>query len=250
MIRIHHIDVTRQQLDAVPDAERRLLVMVAHAANELNVLAKLFHFTAKGQARTPMLQQAENAQALVLGRLLTGKLYECWQLLQSAFFRSGLSKKYEPDFDKEASEALDALKRYFGRKNLIEAVRNKYAFHYSAEQVDSGYATLVDGDPLAIYLAEASLNTLYTFADTIAGRAMLEVINPGDHKKAFEMLVDETAKVVGHFNIVIGAMMVTCLTTYMGIDARALEANVIEVTNAPDVAGVSIPYFVEIGKPK
>src|SRR5688572_977705 len=113
MVHIHHITLTRKQLDAIPEPERRLLVLMAHASNELNVLTKLFHFSAKGLSAKPMLQQAENAQALVLGRLLTGKIYECWKLMQAAFFRSGLSKSYEPLFEPTASEALQGLKRYF-----------------------------------------------------------------------------------------------------------------------------------------
>ena len=175
-MRIHHITLSRTQLDSIPESERRLLVLMAHAGNELNVLSKLFHFSAKAKSETPILQEAENAQSMVIGRVLTGKIYECWKLMQSAFFGSGLSKKYEPQFDPEASAALKALKQCFGRENLIEKVRNGHAFHYSPEQIDAGYRTLVDGDPLEVYLAKANANTVYTFADTIAGRAMLEEI--------------------------------------------------------------------------
>lgn len=247
-MRIHHITLSRTQLDSIPESERRLLVLMAHAGNELNVLSKLFHFSAKAKSETPILQEAENAQSMVIGRVLTGKIYECWKLMQSAFFGSGLSKKYEPQFDPEASAALKALKQCFGRENLIEKVRNGHAFHYSPEQIDAGYRTLVDGDPLEVYLAKANANTVYTFADTIAGRAMLEDIKPGDHQRAFEMLVEETSKAVGRINEVIGATMTICFKTYLGGDLYALGAKVIEIEGAPDSQSVSIPYFVEIAE--
>jgi hypothetical protein len=245
-LQIHHITLTRKQLDSIPEAERRLLVLMAHAGNELNVLSKLFHFSAKAKSEMPILQKAENTQSMVIGRVLTGKIYECWKLMQSAFFGSGLSKKYEPQFDPEASLALKALKQYFGRENLIEKVRNGHAFHYSLDQIDAGYRTLVDGDPLEVYLAKANTNTVYTFADTIAGRAMLEDIRPGDHQRAFEMLVEETSKAVGRVNEVIGATMIICFRTYLGGDLYALGAKVIEIQGAPDSQSVSIPFFVEI----
>ena len=219
---------------------------MAHAANELNVLSKLFHFSAKAASKTPLLTQAENTQSLVLGRVLTGKIYECWKLLQSAFFRTAISKTYQPQFDKEALEALEALKRYFGRNNIIATVRNEHAFHYSPKQVDAGYRTLVDDDPLEVYLAKSNANTLYTFGDTIAGRAMLESIKPGNHQAAFEMLIDETAKAVALINTVIGAMMTICFKTYMGGDLYAMGAKIIEIEGAPDSQDVSIPYFIEI----
>jgi len=247
-VQIHHITLSRKQLDSIPEPERRLLVLMAHAGNELNVLSKLFHFSAKAEATEPILQQAENTQSMVIGRVLTGKIYECWKLMQSAFFRSVLSKQYESQLDPEASEALDALKRYFGRENLIEKVRNGHAFHYSPEQIDAGYRTLVDGDPLEVYLAKANANTVYTFADTIAGRAMLEDIKPGDHQRAFEMLVEETTKAVARINEVIAATMTICFKTYIGGNLYALGAKVIEIQGAPDSQSVSIPYFIEIAE--
>jgi hypothetical protein len=248
VIRIHHITLTRKQLDSIPESERRLLVLLAHAGNELNVLSKLFHFSARPGSETPIVQQAENTQSMVLGRVLTGKIYECWNLMQSAFFRSGLSKRYQSQFDPDASEALDALKRYFGRDNLIEKVRNGHAFHYSPEQIDAGYQTLADGDPLEIYLAKTNANTLYTFADTIAGRAMIEDIKPGDHQRAFEVLVEETTRAVARINEVIGASMTICFKTYLGGNLYALGAKEIEIEGAPDSQTISIPYFVEIAE--
>jgi len=246
LVRIHHITLSRTQLDAVPETERRLLVLIAHASNEINVLSKLFHFSARAASKTPILMQAENTQSLVLGRVLTGKIYECWRLLKSAFFGTALSKTYQPQFDEEALQALEALKRYFGRDNIIATVRNLYAFHYSTDQVDAGYQRLVEGDPLEVYLAKSNANTLYTFGDTIVGRAMLESIKPGDHQAAFEMLVDETTKAVARINTVIGATMAICFKTYIGDDLYAMGAKLVEIEGAPDSQDVSIPYFIEI----
>lgn len=247
-MQIHHITLSRKQLDSIPEPERRLLILMAHAGNELNVLSKLLHFSAKSESTTPILQQAEKTQSMVIGRLLTGKIYEFWNLMQSTFFRGGLSKKYESQFDNEASEALEGLKKYFGRENLIAKVRNGHAFHYSPEQIDAGYRTLVDGDPLEVYLAKAKANTIYTFADTIAGRAMLEDIKSGDHQRAFDMLIEETTKAVARINEVIAAMMTICFKTYLGGNLYTLGAKVIEIQGAPDSQSVSIPYFIEIAK--
>lgn len=154
MLRIHHIALSPEQLNLIPQSERRLLVLVAHAANELSVLSKLFHFMAGASPNVAMLMQAENMQALVIGRLLTGKIYECWKLLTSAFFGKALSKDYEQKFDAEGSASLSWLKKYFGRDNVIATVRNEHAFHYSLDQVDGGFATLAEGDALDIYLAK------------------------------------------------------------------------------------------------
>ncbi|WP_141510804.1 hypothetical protein [Ramlibacter sp. WS9] len=246
MVDLHRIDLTREQLDRIPDGERRLLVLVAHASNELNALAKLFHFAAGSAADEGLTSQAETMQAMVLARILTGKIYEFWQLLQNSFFGAQLSREYQPLLDTESATALNELKKYFGRENLVAIVRNKFAFHYAGDQLDAGYAALVDGDPLQIYLAKHNANTLFSFAETIAGRSMLEAIRPGDPAGAFESLVAETSKLVGNIGEVAAGLMVVCVQRHIGANLYELGAKVISVDAVPDSQAVRIPYFIEI----
>lgn len=245
-MQLHHFTLSTKQLDAIPEPERVLIVLMSHAANELNVLSKLFHFCTTHEVDVPLLVEAQNAQALTLVRILTGKMYECWRLLHSAFFNK-VSNTYEPLFDEEARVSLDSLKRYFGRGgNLIEVVRNKYAFHYSPEQISKGYIKLGERDALDVYLSKTNANTLYVFAESIVGRSLMESINPDDHSCALETLIDETARVLGWFNVVIAACLSTCLQLHIGGDLYELGARDIEVEGAPDWKSVTIPYFVEI----
>jgi len=246
VIELHQIDLTKQQLDRIPEPERRLLVLIAHAANELNALAKLFHFAASSASESGLIGQAENAQALVLARVLTGKIFEFWQLLQTSFFGAQLSREYQPLLDIDAHTALDELKRYFGGQNLVSMVRNKFAFHYSPDQVDAGYKSLIEGDPLQVYLAKRNVNSLYAFADTIAGRAMLEAIQPGDHQAAFDSLITQTSKAVRDIGAVIDGLMVVCFRKYIGTSLYELGAKVIQIEGIPEAQKVSIPFFIEI----
>ena len=246
MVDLHRVDLTREQLDRIPDGERRLLVLVAHASNELNTLAKLFHFAAGSTADEGLTSQAETMQALVLARALTGKIYEFWQLLQNSFFGARLSREYEPLLDTESAASLDELKRYFGKENLVAIVRNKFAFHYSGDQIDAGYAALVDGDPLQIYLAKHNANTLFSFAETIAGRPMLEAIRPGDPTGAFESLVAETSRMVGCIGMVAAGLMVVCMQRNIGANLYELGATAVSVDGVPESQAVRIPYFIEI----
>lgn len=254
MIQLHRVQLTREQLDRIPDAERRLFILIAHAGNELNALAKLFHFAASSSGKADdLVAQAETMQALVLARTLTGKIYEFWVPMQSTFFAvpkgasgTALSKVYEPLLEDEPRVALEALKRYFGRKNLIDTVRNKFAFHYSPDQLDAGYKAVIEGDSLQVFLAQHTANTLYAFAETITSRAMMEAIKPGDHKGAFEAVIDETSDAVNKINDVISGLMIVCFQRYLGENLYALGADIVEVEGLPDSQDVAIPYFVEI----
>lgn len=245
MIELHRIEVTKSQLDSIPAPERRLLILVAHAANEINTLSKLFHFAASA-ADDGITGHAERTQALVLGRLLTGKIYEFWKLLQVGYFGSQLSREYQPLLDSESLDAVENLKRYFGRDNLIALVRNKFAFHYSADQIDAGYSALVEGDSLDIYLAKHNGNTLFAFAETITGRAMLEGIHPGDHDAAFGALIEDTSRAVGFITEVAGGLMDVCIKRNFGKNLYDFGVEVIEVDGVPDSQRVAIPFFIEI----
>jgi len=245
-MQLHHIKLTKEQLDSIPEVERTLLVLLAHAANELSVLGKVFHFAIKDPGDDPVLIEARNAQALTFGRILSGKIFECWQLLRRAFFQTQLSREYEVLFDDQSRAALSALKKYFGKQNIIEKVRNKFAFHYAPDQNAPGYATLGEGDVLDIYLAQKNANTLYVFAETIAGRALMECIDPIDHSRSIAALIDETSAAIRWLDEVIAACMLTCLNRYVGGDLYTLGANVVEVVGAPDSQDVAIPYFIEV----
>jgi len=246
MLLIHHISLSPEQLKLIPQSKRRLLVLVAHAANELSVLSKLFHFMAGPSSDVAILMQAENMQALVIGRLLAGKIYECWNLLKSAFFGNAISKDYEQKFDPEASAALSQLKKYFGRENITATVRNGHTFHYSLDQVDGDFNTLTEGDALDIYLAKSVTNTLYVFGDTIAGRAMLEGIKPGAHQEGYEALLLETSLAVKHMQTMIDTIMDLCFQKHLGGNLYVLGAKMIKIKGAPDSQTVKIPYFIEI----
>jgi hypothetical protein len=245
-MKIHHIKLTKAQLEAIPEAERTLLILSAHAANELSTLVKIFHFCSKHEAKTEVEKAFRNAQAMTLGRILTGKLYECWILLQKGFFGARLSKAYEDQFDRQASDALEGLKKYFGKPNLIEAVRNRHAFHYAPDQIAAGFKRVAEQEPLDIYMSETNVNTLYAFADVVAGHALVEDIAAGDIAKGFDSLIVETTRALAWLNQVIAACMLIAIKTYLGKSAEDLGSTEIEVTGVPDWKSVTIPYFVEI----
>jgi hypothetical protein len=245
-ITLHHISFTKAQLAAVPEAERNLFVLLGHAANELAIMAKLFHFAAGNHSDNPVIEKAENAQALLLGRLLTGKIHEFWELVRTGYFGTAISRTYRNDLPPETQVALEAMGRYFGQDNLIARVRNSHAFHYDVRQIAEGFRTLGDDEPLVAYLSQMNPNSLYAFADTISGRAMLENVSPGDPALAFNALITETSRAIGWINEIAGGLMVAFLTRHLGGNMYALGAREVQIEGAPNSQDVSIPYFVEI----
>jgi hypothetical protein len=245
-VRIHHIALTKAQLEKIPEAERSLFTLLAHASNEVGVLSKLFHFAIAFEGEQPVLVQAEQAQANLLGRLLTGKIYEFWELLQNGYFGAAISRTYHPLLDAETAAALDAMKKYFSQDNLIKRVRNSHAFHYDVKQISAGFNAIVDGDPLDIYLSQTNANTLYSFAETISLTALMENIQPGDPRKAFDSFIAETLRAADWVGDVVAGLMHTCLERYLGGDLYSLGAKEVDIEGAPSSQEVRIPYFIEV----
>ncbi len=80
---VHRVTLNRTLLPAMPESERVLLLLLAHASNEINILTKLILMMRKGDPPSPILDHVEAGQIFILMRLLIGKLHEAWELFKN-----------------------------------------------------------------------------------------------------------------------------------------------------------------------
>jgi hypothetical protein len=73
---IFRLELTKQKLAGLPSAERRLLLLLGHASNELNVLRKLTIMTRQAELKNKSVDYVQAWQTLFLIRLLIGKIHE------------------------------------------------------------------------------------------------------------------------------------------------------------------------------
>ena len=118
-MQLQRLNLTVSQLRSIPDNERSLIVVLAHALNETNALNKLLFLCTNIDQEPQWKAHAHASQAFILARTLVGKLYEAWKTIQVGYFRSKISLTYSGSIEITATEALSNLKKYFGRKNLL-----------------------------------------------------------------------------------------------------------------------------------
>src|SRR5664279_4561218 len=107
MTEIHQIDLTKQSLAAMPGAERKLLLLLGHATNEINVFQKLVLISGQGSYAPRLVDHVQAGQTLILMRTLIGKLCEAWDLFKVRFLRERqLAGLYAPKLNAEAVTAL------------------------------------------------------------------------------------------------------------------------------------------------
>jgi hypothetical protein len=127
--------VSKVELESLTKSELNFLIQACAMLNEINILHKITLFSNK-DVKTEAGRRAQNSQSLFLLIILTGKLWEGWELVEKAYFGTKLSKTYHNLLPQEAIDRLNDLKSYFGKSdNLIKKVRNKIAFHYDSSEI-------------------------------------------------------------------------------------------------------------------
>lgn len=243
---IQRINITIEQLRQIPDHERALIVVLAHALNEVNVLNKLIFLCTNFDIEPRWKAHAHASQAFVLARLLIGKLNEAWNAIQKGYFGSKLSKKYASDLEPSASKALHDLKTYFGRKNLLYEVRNNFSFHYSLKHAATTIPDDTPTDDLTIFLHETQGNSLYYFAEYLMSKALIDSVSPNDPESALNTLLSEMSTVVDCLNEFVQGLLFVVLDNHIGEDVLRQSVKQIDLGIVVRSIDVRIPYFFEI----
>jgi hypothetical protein len=248
-MRLQRITITVPQLKSVPDAERGLIVVLSHALNEINVLNKLVFLSTQFDAEPRWKAHVHAAQTFILARPLVGKINEAWQVVQSGYHGSRLSKTYDTLLEDSAQAALSELKKYFGRKNLVNAVRNSFAFHYSVEHAKTEIPDDTPPEDLAIYLHESNGNSIYYFAEYLMSKALIDSISPERPEDALDALLSEMSAAIAWLNEFVQGLLFVILDRFIG-EAKLKESVVtVELGAVVRSSDAKIPFFIEVVPP-
>lgn len=193
------------------------------------------------------LRQAHVCQQLVLFNTITGKLHESWVAIRKGYFSSKLSVSLDSSLPSEASDGLRNLKQYFGRNtNLVERVRNNFAFHYSIVHASKPIPDDTSTEELVAYLADPIGHSLFQFAESAVTRALLETVDPADPEGAFDLLFLETQDVVRWFNDFAHGLMIVILERHGLLDPGKVPLVPVQLTNVPSQADLNLAYFFDL----
>ncbi len=154
---------------------------------------------AHADSKSDTTRKAYRTQASVIGMICIGKIFEGWRLLESSFFASLLFKKYEAKLSAAGSEALQNLKKYFGKKDVISKIRNNFSFHNpSFEMIRDLLASIPDDAELHMYLGTQHANSNYYLSEEIVSRAMLTTyVKSNSLQEAMDRMYKELTEVSG-----------------------------------------------------
>lgn len=241
--------VLRARLDkgallAMPPEQRWLFFAVAHLMNELSTLLRGVAWSREDPSQSDDHYKAQLATSMFFARLLAGKLSEAWILLQKHFLSKPLLHEL---FSKTATsdhlDALNALKKYFGKAQLLNAVRNDFAFHYSPTALDEVLPGM--SDDLELFTDRVGrCNTLYYFAEAAVNHAMLQRIAADDRLVALTKLYNELFAVTGNF-LSFGQGFMCAVVAACGPGIWHNRAEDIELGPLPEFLQTRFPWFVQ-----
>jgi hypothetical protein len=244
-MKLYRAELPKNRLAAIPTEERTFFLALGHFANEVNILQKVFYWSSEWADSNEFVIRAHTVQAMVMARLLVGKLNEGWNLLEKAYFARQLGQEYGPMLNEPTKLTLQKLKNYFGKENLINVVRNDFAFHYSPGNLDEGFHLPPEDEKWEMYLAESNANSLYYASELVTNYSLLESIHPGKHQKAMEDLISESIRVAGWFTDVSAAFMIAFAEKHLVNEDGEFKMSPLDIGKVPKFDEVHIPFFVE-----
>jgi hypothetical protein len=238
-------NIGRSKFDNVPEAERTFIIGIGHIENEINFLQKLLYWTTPSKEEPDIIKRSHSSQATTVAKLLAGKLWEAWQFLENAYFKSHVSADYDNVINLEGKAAIKNLKQYFKKNNIVSMVRNKFAFHYSVDHIREGFSLPPDTDDWQVVLGEASGNSLYYLSDLVANYAMLNSIDQKDHWKAMDRLMKELTKISRWFIVFGDACWIIVIEKYLRDPRVGIPVQEVNLEACPTINEVEVPFFIE-----
>ncbi|GAA0033949.1 MULTISPECIES: hypothetical protein [Bradyrhizobium] len=145
MLDVLRMEITEDLLRKMAKEERCLFLALGHASNQVNALWKLVIILTSGDESDPVKQRLKGAQTQIFVRLTIGAMQEAWRLIEGRFLKRPLGRDYLPLLD--APEALERLKKRFGKLNRLAVIRNNYAFHHpEVDEVEAAFEKATAGE--------------------------------------------------------------------------------------------------------
>lgn len=254
---IIQLEIKGDSFKKLPNRQRNQIVGCMHAQNELGVLNRLLMFSLNNVGDGELHDAAHGVQMWCLVQVLTGKLFETWNILTERFLKAKPEDPAVAALSDEAKKSLAWLKGYFGKKNALRTIRDKTGFHYDQLNLDHAVGELHEPEN-RIYLAQHPANALYYAGSVLVFKTVFAMItdnamdaasmtNSERVAEGVSITLGDVNKVNQHLHAVLYGLIVNLLVDTFGKAIEDLDQLRIPVVGAPTVTKVGLPMFIDVG---
>lgn len=245
-MKVIKVELDKDRILSMPELEHTFFFALGHVANEINATTKMMYWAANAPNKNDVDQHGNFTLTLYLTRILAGQLNEAWEFFRKSFFRSTLSRDYEPRLDSENSERLQKLKRYFNSTNHCKRIRNHFAFHFSASDIKDTLPNV--GDDLLIYLEQGDApNNLFYCSEVILAHALLNLLYGDPNYNHFDSLVEELFEIALYF-VQISDGLMEAIIAKNGIEMKVKNPEIVKFEKLVPFEKINIPWFSDTTK--
>jgi hypothetical protein len=244
MIELHELRFTKTDLARAPERDRLFYLMATGLANDLQTLLKLFAAAVGEEEDDPVLAHGGSTVGMLMLRLLAGRMWEGWKLVESGYKK--IEDHYREQLNHDAREALVELRSFFAaRRNLISTVRDKIGFHADPGIVKRAWEHLPDDMEMSEYFSGSVGNTLYFAAELLHYEAIRGFTGLVDQPDSLRILTRAAPRLVGHFTIFIFGFSGVFIQRYLADQVKKLGRHPIRLEGCPNFRDLKLPYFTE-----
>ena len=247
IVKLVKLQISKGELLSIPEKELELFIQLTNFYNDVNILQKLMVISGISREKAnnnKIVEMSLSSQALFFMRIQAGKLYEGWNMLGEHFFNNKtFSEEYHKKGSSQSKENLSKLKKYFGKNNLIENVRNKHTFHYSKESSKNMVKQIIDAPDLKIfemYYSKEYANCFYSIAHDLLNSSILKEIDSSDQTKAMDDFFQQIMDTTKRFLDFTQDCILVISKKYLQMNYE--EAQIPEPSNLNDIR---LPFFIK-----
>ena len=222
MIEVFRVPISKEQLRAIPPAERNLLLLASHAVNQLSVLRKLLIFSLNYQSQSELESTLSAGQSQTILRFLFGALAEGWEMVKRPINQKLIGRDYVDIIEADGKAVYENRKKHFGELNLLHRLRNTIAYHHpSAEELEAAFEDVPDDEDWAWYPSDTINNSFYLASDMVISAGILRVTGETDTTKAFAKVMGLVMPVSNDMTDFFLYLMRAIVTRHLGEKVRA-----------------------------
>lgn len=257
---IIQLQINEAALKALPNRQRNQLVACMHAHNELAVMNRLLMFSCNDVAFGELHDHAQGVQMWCIMQVLTGKLFETWNVLYERFLKSTPADPAIVALSDDHKQNLAWLQQYFSPKDTaLRIIRDKSAFHYDKQlNLDEAVADLSEVER-RVYLAQHPANGLYYLGSSLIFRTVFAMVadKAGDTsamsqiermQRGVTIALADVQEVNVHLHAVLYGLISGALGKPEGAPLAEMHQLRIPVVDAPLPGSVALPMFLDIGE--
>lgn len=204
---VYKVKLPRAALLNMPKQRSSALLRVGLFMNELNWLVRLLLIARIPNSVSEPERRATISLAMLIVKLLAGKMHEGWGKLCN-----GINDLVDASLSAEERDIQGQLSTRLAKGSIIQGLRNRHAFHYSADLSISDLEMLpLSDDELVVYMSENHGHNLFHLSELAAIASLHGWVGKRDAGESFEAAMEEVVKVAGLYSDYLYAVVIALL---------------------------------------